>query len=209
MERIRAILPPEIEEIFGDKRTKCRNCGLSELSYPVHPRGNFKAKSAWIAEAAGRFEEDENLVFNGPAADELEKVASKLSINVDIDFLIYNVAMCRPRTNDPHKENRPPTMGEVRSCRPNLEKIIRAHNPQLIVACGGVAAAGLMKDYPGAVNKVAGKFFGPKENLFDLDADMYVVWHPAYVLRNLQLEKDWGQQLMRLRDYMLVNNLLS
>ncbi len=207
-QRTRASLPIEIETLFGDTRSKCRACGLSELSYPVSPRGNWNAKVSMLFEAAGKHEEQDNLVMNGPAATVLEEVAKNTYVNLDRDFLIYNVALCRPHPPAGDKrENRAPTTAEVKACRPNVSTIILAHKPQLIVAGGGIAAAGIMKNYPGSVGAVVGKFFGPDENVFGIDADLYVMYHPSYILRNPTAKKEFSRQILKLRDYMLTNGL--
>jgi DNA polymerase len=208
MERLRANLPAEIEALFGDTRSKCRACGLSELSYPVHPRGNWKAKVSMLFEAAGKNEELGDLVMNGPAATTFEKVAETTLVNLDRDFLIYNVALCRPHPPAGDKrENRAPTSAEVKACSSNVSTVIKAHKPQLIVAGGGIAAAALMRNYPGTVSSVVGRFFGPDENVFGIDADLYVIYHPSYILRNPTAEKDFAHQLIKLRDYMIANDL--
>lgn len=201
----RAKLPAALSGIYD-----CRACELSKKSHPIYPRGNFAAPTMMLGEAPGKIEEQENCFFIGPAGAELDASLKTLSVSMDENFFICNAVQCRPHPPEGvRKENRAPTTEEVAACRHNLDKIVELHQPKLIVVIGGVAAKAIMKVPPRSVGAIVGKFAGPRDHTLNCDADLYSIWHPAYILRNMERKKDWMMQLVVLRDYMKGNNLIQ
>lgn len=203
----RARLPIALKDPF---QTGCNysHCGMHNATNPVRPRGSWNAKAAWLGEAPGLQEEKHNCTFIGPAGELAEEVLDGIGLPFDKNFLVPNVCLCRPHPPaGSTKQNRTPTVAEMKACRPHLEKIIRLHKPQLIVMVGGQATKSIMEGSP-AISKVVGKFFGPEEHDLPTDADLYAIWHPAYILRNMSEKQEWTRQLVRLRDYMLGRNMV-
>ena len=204
----RSNLPETLSSIFQGE-PQCKACGLCEKSYPVWPRGSYQSRVAWLSEAAGKIEEENNLTFVGPAGIKASDALKKIGVSFDQNFLIYNTCLCRPHPGPgERKENRAPTTDEIKACRHNVLKITKEFNPELIVAVGGIAAKAIMPDFAGALRKIVGKFFGPSSHDLEVNADLFVIYHPAYVLRNQNSEKDWILQLIQLRDYMISNDLI-
>jgi DNA polymerase len=197
-----ARLPIALKDPFKDG-CKFTHCGLHGQSYPVRPRGSWDAEALWVAEAPGVQEEKKNCTFIGPAGKLVEEVTEVINLPFDKNFLVCNATFCRPYPPaGSTKQNRTPTPSEIESCRPHLEKIVRLHNPKVIVLVGGQAVKAVMNN-PSSVSKIVGKFFSPEQHNFPIEADLYVIWHPAYILRNMSEKQEWIKQLVRLRDYMI------
>lgn len=203
----RARLPAILKDPFQLGCT-FKHCGINGTSSPVRPRGSWDAQAIWLGEAAGQEEEKQNCTFIGPAGKLAEEVLNNIGLPLDKNFLVPNVCLCRPHPPiGSNKQNRTPTIAEMKACRPHLEKIIRLHKPKLIVMVGGQAAKSAMEKAP-AISKMVGKFFGSEEHDFSVDADLYAIWHPAYILRNMSEKPAWIKQLVRLRDYMIGRDMV-
>lgn len=201
----RATLPVEID--IPSKG--CKDCSLSEKSFPIRPRGNYDARVILVGEAPGKVEEAENCFFIGPAGRLLAEATKGLGFSLDENFFVMNTVLCRPHPPaGVRKENRLPTATEIAECRPHLEKIVEAHNPDLVVVIGGVAAKAVMKKYPGSVGRTVNRFFGSDEHNLPTSADLFAIWHPAYILRNMTEKPGWTKQLVKLRDYMIGRGLV-
>jgi len=195
----RAAIPKEYLGIF-----ECKNCSLSENSYPVRPRGSWKARVWWHGEAAGMNEEKDNLTFCGNAGSETTKIFEEIGLDFDSNFIATNAVLCRPHpAPGDKKQNRTPTTMEVQTCFENTKLLAEAHKPDLIVVVGAISAKAILTNPPRAMGAMVGKFFGPSEHNLNIDADVYATWHPAYILRNMRERPKWKRQLVRLRDYMI------
>jgi DNA polymerase len=202
----RPSLPQILQSLY---QNRCSLCPLSEESRPIRPRGSWEARTAIIGEGPGRVEEEKDVFFIGPAGAELESCCAGLGMPLDLNFLILNAVQCRPHPPaGATKENRTPAKAEIDACRPVLERMVIAHNPDLLVALGGVAARALLRKPPAAVSRTVGRFFPPGDHNLPVEADLYVAWHPAYILRNPNERPAFMRQLTRLRDYMLGRGIL-
>ena len=203
----RARLPIALKDPFA---TGCsfQHCTMHGTSKPVRPRGNWDANVIWLGEAAGLEEETENCTFIGPAGRLATETLGGIGLSFDKNFFVPNICLCRPHPPaGSSKQNRTPTAAEMKACRPHLEKIVRLQKPKLIVMVGGQATKALMENAP-RISKVVGQFFGSEEHDLEADADLYAIWHPAYILRNMGEKPEWTKQLVRLRDYMIGRNLV-
>jgi len=195
----RALLPLSLKSIFLDK---CSLCPLSEKSYPVRPRGSWEAKTIWLGEAAGKEEEKENCSFCGPAGRLSSEGLKEVGLSFDENFFSPNICLCRPHPlGESGKENRTPAPEEMESCRPNLNKILTLHEPKLIVLVGGTSLKAILREKI-TIGKAVGRFFPPNSYDLPVDADLYAIYHPAFILRNMSRREDWITQLTRLKDYM-------
>ncbi len=203
---IRAKLPIALKNPF---QTGCSytHCGMHGTSNPVRPRGNWDADVAWVGEAAGLEEEKRNCTFIGPAGKLTAEVLKEVGIPLDENFFVPNVCLCRPHPPiGSNKQNRTPTSSEIEACKPHLKKIMRLHKPKLIVLVGGQAAKSIIKNSL-PIGKMVGRFFSTEDHDLPVNADLYAIWHPAYILRNMGEKQAWTNQLIRLRDYMLGRGL--
>ncbi len=203
----RARLPNTLKDPF---LTGCTisSCGMFGTSHPIRPRGNWEANALWCGEAAGLQEEKENCTFIGPAGNLAAEVLETIGLPLDKNFLVPNACLCRPHPPvGSTKQNRTPSIAEIKACRPYLEKIVKLHKPKIIVMVGSQAAKSIMEDAP-PIGKIVGKFFGSEQHDFEVDADLYAIWHPAYILRNMGEKSAWRKSLIRLRDYMIGRGLV-
>jgi len=204
----RARLPNTLKDPF---LTGCKfdQCGMYKTNKPIRPRGDWDAEAMWLGESPGLQEEKYNCTFIGPAGKLTEQILNEIGLSLDKNFLVPNVTLCRPHPPAGSiKQNRTPTISEIRICHSYLEKIVRLHSPKVIVLVGGQAAKSVMENPP-AIGKLVGSFFGPEEHDFPVEADLYAVWHPAYILRNMEKKSEWKRQLIRLRDYMKGRGLVK
>lgn len=190
--------------------SNCTNCKISEQRKKIVVyRGNFNAKIAFVGEAPGKVEEERGIPFCGPAGLQLDKDCLSIGLNTNLHMFMTNAVVCRPYPPPgSRKQNRTPVIDEVRACRENLVSLIEELNPAVIVAAGATALKATMTNPPRAITPVAGQFFSPEEHIFDVDADLYVMYHPSYRIRdgvNLNL---WMGHLLRLRDYAIGRGII-
>ena len=157
--------------------SQCRRCGLSQhRTHIVVDRGNPEAKVIFIGEAPGANEDLEGRAFVGRAGRLLDGMLKELGFDTDRDALIINVVKCRP------PKNRPPLPEEVEACLPFLRKQVALVRPRLIALLGATALKRLLpekRDLP--MGEQAGKRFQHPD--FP-GAELMVLFHPAYILRD-------------------------
>lgn len=144
--------------------------------------GNLDAQIMFVGEAPGAEEEVQGEPFVGPAGQLLTKMIGAMGLRRE-DVYIGNIMNWRPEmalnASGVQYGNRPPTAEEMAYCLPNLRAQIDIVNPQLIVALGATAAAGLLGAGSfKALGEVRGKWkeFAGKP--------LMVTYHPSYILRN-------------------------
>ena len=144
--------------------------------------GNLDAKIMFVGEAPGAEEEMQGEPFVGPAGQLLTKMIGAMGLQRS-DVYIGNIMNWRPEmalnASGVQYGNRPPTEDEMRYCLPHLRAQIEIVNPDLIVALGATAAAGLLGAGSfKALGEVRGKWkeFAGKP--------LMVTYHPSYILRN-------------------------
>jgi DNA polymerase len=204
----RALLPSKLKDpfLYGCKQEQCN---LYNSTYPVRPRGNWNSKVIGIGEAAGQQEIKDNCTFIGPAGNLIDNALKEISVSFDKNFLMINLCLCQPLPPlGSKKQNRTPSKQEITSCRIYLDKIIDLYNPKLIVLVGGQATSSILDGSP-KIGEVAGKFFSSNKHNLSNNSDVYSIWHPAFILRNLDKEKEWKEQLVKLRDYMIGSQIIN
>lgn len=95
-----------------------------------------------VAEAPGEVEDKQNTQLVGPAGQFLREQMEAVGLDLDRDCWRQNVVRCRP------PGNREPAKEEIEACRRLLEEDIRQRKPDLIIAFGTVAMAGVLYDAP-------------------------------------------------------------
>ena len=145
------------------------------------------SKVLFIGEAPGREEVEQRKPFVGQSGKLLRKVLDKM----DISYSVSNVCKCRPVSVK--GENRTPTKMEIKCC---LSIIMdEVENFDFIVLVGGIALAVFFPDVN--LGDVVGSVLIKKGKKY------LVVYHPAYILRNKEVEKDWVRDLGRVEDVLL------
>lgn len=163
----------------------CKTCTLKNSTY-VPGQLNADAKILFIGEAPGREEAKEGIPFIGQSGKLLRSVLEKLGIG---GYSISNVVKCRPITLQ--NENRVPTSAEIRHCAPMIEQEADLHD--FIVLVGGTALGRFFADRTISESVGTALVVGGKCH--------YVIYHPAYILRNRDVEASWQEDIERILAY--------
>lgn len=150
--------------------------------------GDPDAKVMIIGEAPGMDEERQGKPFVGRAGKlmtgTLEALGWKRS-----DFYISNIVKYRP--SDADGRNRTPTDEEIEKFRPSIEKEITVVDPKLVVLVGRVAMAGM---------GLSGSMGENRGRVLDKDGRKFLItYHPAAILRNINWEPQFREDLAKIR----------
>ena len=152
--------------------------------------GNPEAPVMLVGEAPGAEEDRQGLPFVGPSGQLLDRMLATIGLdrsNVYLTNLIY----WRP------PGNRPPSPDEIATCLPFLERQIELVRPRILVSVGGVAAK-LLLGMNDKVSRLRGRRLAYRPAAGD-PITTFVIFHPAYLLRNpLQKRFAW-RDLISLR----------
>ncbi|MHA2358186.1 MAG: uracil-DNA glycosylase [Candidatus Heimdallarchaeaceae archaeon] len=171
---------------------QCEACNLRLGRTQVVP-GIYGPKNGlcFIGEAPGYYEDQEGFPFVGRSGKLLDKMLEGIGLVREKDVSILNVIKCRPTTNEGN--NRTPTETELRFCGERwLNKQLKFLSPLLLVAIGGIALKFFNPKI--SVTKIAGKMLD-SENEYDV----FVTYHPAYILRNYNLMEEYNNHFDRIK----------
>lgn len=148
----------------------CTRCALgTNRSNLVFGEGNPKAELMFVGEGPGLEEDRSGKPFVGPAGQLLARIIEAMHLTRD-QVYICNVVKCRP------PDNRNPDPSEIETCRPFLNRQIKAVSPKVICALGGVAIRTLL-DTDQPVSRLRGRFHDYS------GIKVMPTYHPAYLLR--------------------------
>jgi DNA polymerase len=144
--------------------------------------GTLDAKIFFCGEAPGADEEVQGEPFVGAAGQLLTKMIKAMGLDRG-QVYIGNIMNWRPEMPTPSGleqiGNRPPSPEEMAYCLPHLKAQLEIVQPELIVALGATAAAGLL----GAGSfKALGEIRGRWQTF--AGRPVMVTYHPSYLLRN-------------------------
>jgi len=144
--------------------------------------GTLDSKIFFCGEAPGADEEVQGEPFVGAAGQLLTKMIKAMGLDRG-QVYIGNIMNWRPEMPTPpgleQIGNRPPTPEEMAYCLPHLKAQLEIVQPELIVALGATAAAGLL----GAGSfKALGEIRGRWQTF--AGRPVMVTYHPSYLLRN-------------------------
>ncbi len=144
--------------------------------------GTLDAKIFFCGEAPGADEEVQGEPFVGAAGQLLTKMIKAMGVDRG-QVYIGNIMNWRPEMPTPpgveQIGNRPPTAEEMTYCLPYLKAQLEIVQPEVIVALGATASAGLL----GAGSfKALGEIRGRWHNF--AGRPVMVTYHPSYLLRN-------------------------
>ena len=171
---------------FDDLVQKIQTCTLCSLSEKrtnaVTGEGDRAADIMFIGEGPGYYEDRDGRPFVGPAGQLLDEMLASIRL-VRGDVYITNMIKCRA------PNNRDPLPGEIRECKPYLDRQLELISPKVLVALGRYSFSSF---FPGeSISKARGK---PRRwrNLM-----VYPMYHPAAALHNPRLrpaiETDFGR----------------
>ena len=175
------------------ERLPCAECpyGVGPHDHIVFGVGNINAELMFIGEAPGADEDKQGEPFVGRAGQLLNKIIATMGF-ARSDLYLANVLKCRPDTPGQSFGNRPPTPGEMTSCRPCLFEQIDIIQPKAIVALGATAMRGLL-DNTEPMRDLRGRWHDYK------GIPVMATYHPSYLLRNQspgEKRKVWEDLLM-------------
>ncbi|MGB6300129.1 MAG: uracil-DNA glycosylase [Rivularia sp. (in: cyanobacteria)] len=180
-------IPPGTYQTMMELAQDCNNCHRCQLGETrqnvVVGRGNLQASIMIIGEAPGQNEDETGLPFVGRAGQLLEKILASVKLDSEKDVYIANINKCRP------PDNRNPTAGEIKACKPYLLEQIRLVDPKIILLTGATALKGLLAEKQ-AISKIRGKWIEWEGR------SCMPIFHPSYLLRNPSREVDSPKWLM-------------
>lgn len=167
---------------------ECRQCQLAETRKNfVFGEGNAQAELLVIGEAPGAEEDASGRPFVGRSGQLLDKILQAAGFCRQ-EVYICNILKCRP------PGNRNPLKEEIRSCIPLLLEQLQIVRPKVILILGKVAANTIFENRL-SLGAMRGKVT-PWRGF-----DCCVTFHPAALLRNPHLKKEWLDDLQLMTDY--------
>lgn len=136
-----------------------------------------------VGEAPGRQEVKVGLPFVGKAGQLLAAVLQDVGID-DSELFITNTCLCHP------ERNATPTEEMIEACRPRLMTELEEIKASKVLLMGNTAIQGLL---PGS--KGVTKIRGVPVWHDDLDCYLLPTFHPAAILRNPELMRDFADDL--------------
>jgi uracil-DNA glycosylase family 4 len=178
-------------DAIGKEIRGCTQCPLhSARTQAVPGTGRTDADIMFIGEAPGYHEDQQGLPFVGASGKYLTELLAMIGLTRN-DVFITNVVKCRP------PGNRDPLTTEIDTCVPAyLNRQIEIIRPKIVATLGRFSMA-LFFPANARISKIHGE---PKH----ADARIYYpLFHPAAVLRNLNLrpamEEDFKRMLTLLK----------
>ena len=158
---------------------QCGTCGLHATC--KHPRmpvtGGGGRGVLFVAEAPAAQEDEKGIQLTGRAGEVLRRVLARCGFDLEKDGWKTNAVICHP------PRSRKPTTAEVACCYPNLAKVIKEYNPQVIIPLGGSAVAavvgGIWRRDVGPVER----WVGWRIPCQQYNAWVCPTWHPAHIIR--------------------------
>jgi len=180
--------------ILAQEVAGCSRCPLHKTrAQTVFSRGNPKAKLMIIGEAPGFYEDQQGLPFVGKAGNLLNQMLQSVGMNEN-DVYIANVLKCRP------PNNRDPAIEEIEQCSSYLAQQIDYISPTLILALGRFAGQFLLKKQL-PLNKL-------RKALHRYNGIPFMVsYHPAYLLRNPIDKRKAFEDLTKLKQILMEENV--
>ncbi len=202
-DEVAAVLEAQSYEEFSRRLLEfdCRRCELHHnRRHIVIDRGNPAARITVIGEGPGEQEDLEGKAFVGRAGRLLDELLDEFGLDSNRDVLIANVVKCRP------PGNRVPSVAEVQTCLPLLQKQLSLVRPRLVVLLGATALRHMAPEKKGwRMEDEAGKFFRLPAYPY---ADFVVLYHTAALLRNPALRFPMREHMEGVRDFLHKEGLL-
>ena len=180
-----------VDSLMADAKS-CTRCGLcSTRKNVVFGTGCSDRPTVMvIGEGPGENEDIQGLPFVGRAGQFLDKWLSAISLSRDRNVYITNTVKCRP------PQNRDPDPDEKQACFAFLKQQIAIIHPQAILCLGRPASTLMTGQSEASMGALRGRFF-----FFD-GIPMICTYHPAAVLRDLNLKRPVWDDLRKLARYL-------
>jgi uracil-DNA glycosylase len=205
-------------DILREEWQSCERCGLCQTrKNVVMGDGNPDAKLMIIGEAPGAEEDTSGRPFVGESGEILDTFLKASYLKRSRDVYITNTVACRPftdevdlRTGKEYKENRPPSTAEKLACRTRLIEEIYTVDPFLIIALGKTPAQALLGRTQ-IVTKMRGNVYTLHlaGRHVEIRYPVLVMFHPSYLLRNLDYHSPDGVWHQTGRDFKLATEIID
>ncbi|NLF98261.1 MAG: uracil-DNA glycosylase [Candidatus Riflebacteria bacterium] len=157
---------------------QCQKCDLCKTRNKTVPgAGPDRVRLVFIGEAPGGDEDATGIPFVGRAGQHLDKILAAAGFKRE-EVFICNILKCRP------PENRDPTLSEMISCTPYLQRQLRLLKPALIACLGNVAVKFVIGPESPGITRIHGQWFN---SIFDIPT--MAMYHPSFLLRSQGREK--------------------
>jgi DNA polymerase len=177
----------KLADELKEKIENCRKCSLWRFRKKVIVgEGPIPSDFFFLGQNPGKMENELGRPLVGRAGKYLDKLLSLAGLSREEIYLTGAVRCPTPR-------NRRPTTKEIKACSEFLKLQLKAVNPKLIVAMGGVALEALQ--IKNKVTKIHGKileFRGIK---------VFVTFHPSAAMRFPKIRKHSFEDFKKLRDF--------
>jgi uracil-DNA glycosylase len=173
---------------------KALNCTLCDLSktrnHVVFGVGNREADIMLIGEAPGANEDLQGEPFVGRGGMLLNEMLRAMGLE-RAKVYIANILKCRP------PGNRDPLPHEVELCTSYLQQQIALIKPKVLIAVGRIAAQFLLN-----TDESMGKLRGKSYNYGERQTPLFVIYHPAYLLRSPREKSKAYVDLLRIQKFL-------
>lgn len=159
-----------------EKVNKCTKCPLhrtrNNTVFGEGPTENCRC--VIIGEAPGVDEDREGRPFMGRAGTLLNEILCESGIPRESVY-IMNVLKCRPPSDIPGKQNRPPNAEEISACKDYLEAQLLLLHPDIIVTMGNTPTRFILETEQG-ITSIRGRWFDKR------GIKIFTMFHPSYLL---------------------------
>ncbi len=161
----------------------------------VFSDGNKNSDIMLVGEAPGATEDQEGIPFCGRSGQLLRKILAAINLNED-HYYITNTVFWRPPAN------RRPTKEEIDICRPFVEKHISFIDPKIIILVGSTAVEALLS-LKTSMAELRGEKFEYTNQYINHKIDTFVIFHPAYLLRQPAQKKLMWHDIQKINEFYL------
>lgn len=144
-----------------------------------------------IGEGPGENEDLTGRPFVGAAGQFLDKWLAAISLYRERNAYIANIIKCRP------PENRDPLPDEKQACGAFITQQVRLIKPKAILCLGKPASTYMTGNENASMSELRGHF-----SLYDGSIPMICTYHPAAVLRNMELKRPVWEDLKKLAQFL-------
>jgi len=182
--------------------SKCNQCPLYKANTyrPYNSTGNFiNPRILIVGEAPGSAEAITGKVFQGKAGQLMRRTLTEVGLNSDTSCFVMNVVHCRP--TDEKGDNRKPERQEIACCYENVEVALSYFKNivKVIVPMGAVPLKRLTNK--ASITNARGI------EIKNSYGSIIPSFHPAYVLRNMELLPQFKSDLTHIVNF--INNVNS
>lgn len=161
---------------------------------PVFADGNPTAPLMVIGEAPGAEEDRQGVAFCGENGQLLDKMLAAIGFNRAENAYLTHSLFWRP------PGNRPPSVEELLTCKPFVEKHIALINPKVILLTGGIAVRALLGD-ENSLSRLRGKARTYYSALLNKEIPVVITYPPSYLLRQPAQKKLAWQDMLALKGH--------